>query len=176
MKRVLTILFVVVFFLVLLGLVLFKLFYTPETKVSTQDQKDVFASVTVSNVPAIDVSPEEITRQCFTSYIKYYTSVDTISYELVSNNPTIQRCFTSSLIASWEESYAVSETDPILISGEYYDSWITQIRATVVSRLSQTSSVELVLGTGSEEHHLFVGLLYTNTGWHISSVSAGEQF
>ena len=176
MKKVLIIFGIFVFFLGLLALVLFKIVPTAPKNTAVQNTALPLGGESSAGRSAVTnlTAPDTLTNDCFAWYVHYYASVQTISYEQVTKEPTVQRCFTSNFLISHKIQFDISETDPILIAPDYAYSWLENVQ-THTSELTATSAtVELLLGHGADEHAISVHLIATHTGWQIDSLSSPE--
>lgn len=172
MRKILITAGIVVFFFVLLGLVVIKLL--PERdpdQNSVMDSAPAFDPALANQSIDSEASADTVVKECYKWYLRYYPSVTSSQYDDLAANATVQRCFTADLIESWKDFMEVSETDPILISNGYEDTWQTDVQANVVSQLSQSSTVELLLGAGVQTHQLSITLRRGQGPWQIQSVA-----
>jgi hypothetical protein len=123
-----------------------------------------------ANAVTSETNPSTFVKNCFQAYIPAYIA------ELSVTSPTqfsnyAAACFTPDFIAQWPNIVSSTDSDPVLLSQDYYNSWKTDISAITASQSQTTSSVILNLGAGSELVQLEVNLQLTPSGWRISSVT-----
>jgi hypothetical protein len=118
---------------------------------------------------------EDFSARCFKTYVSNYIAKQNSASDSPQLNQFAQSCFTSNFINQWATIANESDSDPVLLSQDYYNSWETDATVSVLSQ-SSTDATELVnLGTGSETLQLIAQLQMTPNGWRISDISSPSQ-
>lgn len=84
----------------------------------------------------------------------------------------INKWLTPVFVANWDSIVTSTDEDPVLLSQDFQDSWITTIRAQAITTSSADSStILLTLGDGTDTHQVIVHVTRAATGqWQIASV------
>lgn len=167
---------IILFFLLLLGLLLMKLLHGSDKEQSKTTSTATFPTMQDATVILpVDSTPQLVAQQCYAWYVQYFASTKDWTYDHVSTNPLVKRCFSAPFIQSWRNVFNVSETDPVLISPDYYTTWLSSVTTRIESQLSGTSDVEVTLGTDSQTQVLSTRLERTDAGWQIAAVTLTRQ-
>ncbi len=173
MKKAVLVAGIILFFVVVLGLLLFKAFNSsPSDSPATQADVIKLPSVT-EQLKNVDTStPEGAVYACYTWYL-HYVGTQPVSKQVISTNSTIAHCFTANFITAWSANFDTPYyLDPVLIAADLGDSWLTStIETAKTSATSNSSIVSVILGKGGTgERAITVRLLNVNGEWKIDSV------
>lgn len=168
MQKILFIIGAALILILILGLILFRLF-TPSTEEEVRIE-DPFKDIVVTVMPTTSNGAQEAAESCYQWYVqKFAVNSDVISS--AQGDAMLSTCFSNRLLNSWSQIIEETNADPVLYAQDFYPSWISSVRAQVVSELSQTASVIVTLGQGSEQHVLSVQLERVGGSWKIDAVS-----
>jgi len=173
MKRVLSIVLIIAFFLILVLLILFKLF-SPSQETSTPAvQNNPFQDISAETQTIHTDTPYRTAISCYTWYLQVYMHGATP--QQISTRPEASLCFTGSFISQWNELIASTGADPILLSQDYGTSWSSHISVATIGQSVHSSDQQMTLGTGSDQAVVNVHIVQTQSGaWQIDSVSGPQ--
>lgn len=112
--------------------------------------------------------PDTAAVGCYKTYIAYVGSPQEQNNS-VEYTDFLNRCFTESYRAKWQEFIQSTESDPVLLAQDYAPTWETNQQATVVDNNGTASKVMVTLGSGSEISIRTVELVNTGGVWKINS-------
>ena len=92
----------------------------------------------------------------------------TTSAEFKSSLPKL---LSADFIRNWQKIIDTTDVDPLLLTQDQLNSWISNIKTVAAYQSATTSTVLVSLGTGSETYNLRVHLTFMNNAWLISSVT-----
>ncbi len=140
-----------------------------QTSQPTETSTNYFADVSNSSI-----SVSTFTSNCFASYIQSFVA-NIKNNNLSENVPTgADSCFTETFIQQWPSITSSTESDPVLISQDYYPSWINNVSSSVITQSQSSATVLVNIGTGTEIEQLIASLEFTPQGWRISGVSSAK--
>jgi hypothetical protein len=169
MKKLLTILGVVIFFLVLLGALLFKLFGGSSTTPKAAPTQTVFP--TSAPIGATADQADVFARSFFVWYLQN-VSADPEFPHPENRDVVLADWLSPQFINDWEQIQTDSDASPVLLTGESVSSWGTNVTAAVTSQLSYISTVTLTVGPQSAGHIFTIQLTRATDGsWKIDSIS-----
>jgi len=170
MKRLIGFVVAIVFFLILVLLLVFKLFFSPSTEQAPATQTDPFQGITAQSQTLQTDTPYRAAISCYTWYLEVYSRGATP--QQVAARPEAAQCFTPSFIASWDSLIQSTGSDPVLLSQDYGISWSSHISATTVGQSIHSSDQQVTLGEGSDQTTVVAHLVETqDQHWQIDSVS-----
>ena len=150
--------------ILILGILLF--FFLAQSKpAQVTTPYNPFADV--SNNPA--ETPDAYTSAFYTWYLQVLAKDQSYSSS-PDFKTSIQKWLTPEFVANWNSIVENTDADPVLLSQDYQDSWLTNIRTAIVSQSATDSTVEISLGTGTDQQLLSVHLIRTDNQWRIASV------
>jgi hypothetical protein len=169
MKRGLILLATVVFFLLLLGAVLYAVLRqapAPSPNATTSFP----AGTLVGTGASTEASPATFTSGFYSWYLSHYVADPAfdISKEFATNAPT---WLTADFIGRYADTASTTGMNPILLAQDYAPSWPSSIAVRIVSQTDAAADVTVSLGTGMELHALAVHLVHVTSGWRIASVT-----
>lgn len=168
MKKILGIGGIILFFLVIVALLVFKLVAPshPQTTVTTSFPKP---SASIPN-PDVSGTPEEVARSCYKWYVaRYALYVGALGVD--KNDSNINRCFTGQLLIELTSTDENIDSDPVLSSQLYYPSWENTIYVQLVGQSVADADLEVTLGAGPESNALLVHMVREQGQWQMESVA-----
>lgn len=170
MRKILIIVGIVVFFFVLLGLVVIKLFPGKEVGDSDDSFSNVEFPVALAPTGSTNEDPDAFTKSFYEWYLSNVTQNPSFPY-FEDLEVVLEPWLTPEFISSWDEAQIESEANPILLTAESSVGWGTDIEARVVEQSVRTRSVYVSIGP-TEPHAFFVLLTKNESGeWRISSIT-----
>ncbi len=170
MKRVIAIVLTILFFLLIIAALLFKLFGTSSSEspntAPTQTSFPVSAPV-----GAAAVDPGVFVKSFYVWYLSNAAN-DPLFPHPENREVVLKDWLTDSFIADWDQIQSDSEANPVLLTGGDTSSWSSNISAVTTAQLTYTSSVRVALGPPSEGHVFTVQLTRTSgSTWKIDSIT-----
>lgn len=171
MKRILTAAGIGLFFLIIVGAIVFKLIYPSSSKPATTNiAPDPFADISPQVQTIYTDSPYRAAVTCYHWYVHVY--INEANANLVASRPEASQCYTQDFIDKWPALIDSTGSDPILLSQDYGLTWESSIQATTFGQSVNSTDEKVVLGTGTEQKELIVHLVADQSGaWKIQSVS-----
>jgi hypothetical protein len=164
-KIILAILVVLVLALVLF----FVLSQKPSAKPATSIPNP-FADVT-SNTSE---TPDAYTSAFYSWYLQVLAKDQTFSSS-PDFKSQIGQWLTPELVANWNSIVENTDENPVLLSQDIADSWVTNVNASVVNQSATDATVLVSLGTSTDLHQLIVRLVRSNDKWSIASVDPASN-
>lgn len=114
-------------------------------------------------------TPLDTTLNCFTWYVKGFIAGG--GFINASEKPQTAMCFTQEYISNFQKIAKESGADPILMVQGEGESWDSPLKTKILSSTSDTSEVEVILGTNEGAMHYKVTLSKKAPDvWLISSI------
>ncbi|MDB5190145.1 MAG: hypothetical protein JWN49_471 [Parcubacteria group bacterium] len=169
MKKVLAMSAIALFFLAVLGLVLFKLFSSTGTTATSTPTDGTHTGV-VFPVAITTDSPQQAVVSCYKWYVGAYNTGSTLA--TISSQPQASQCFTDNFINTWQQILSNTGSDAVLVSQSTLSSWEGNIQARVVGQSIRSADMEVTLGTGYAAMNLIAHVILENDSvWKIDSVT-----
>ena len=167
MKKVFVALLIILFFLLILGAFLFKLF-KPST-VATSTPPVQFPAATTATASQ---NPAQFVKSFYEWYLLNF-SRDPLFPHPENRAEVLRPWLTNDFLATWDETLSEIEVNPVLLTAEDPSSWGGAVSAKVISQSSQSSQVYATIGSGASLHAYNVNLVKSSDGtWKIASVAS----
>lgn len=170
MKRFVSIAAVFLFFIILLGLIVYKVL-SPATPSKKADvTANPFETTKVVSQPVYTDTPNRTTASCYSWYLTAY--ITTATLDQIASQSQSKECFTADFISNWNALKATTEGDPVLTVMDYGPTWPSNMKVTLIGQSIRTAEEQVSLGTGDQQlvviAHLQQQPDYT---WKIDSVT-----
>lgn len=142
---------------------------TPQTPAKNIPTTNPFAD---TQAPTESLS--DFISTCFKTYVQNYIAKDNASTDSPQLNQYAASCFTQDFIQQWPSIAQNSDSDPVLLSQDFYPSWETDASAAITSQTTNSAVAIVNLGTGSQSIQLIATLQMTSDGWRISKVTSPQ--
>lgn len=170
MKKLLAIVVIFVFFLIVLGLILFKLLGPSQKKEQATPATNPFAGAVSASNGITNETPEQAVRTCYTWYLQVASQRATI--QEIASRPEARSCFTPTFVSSWENYAASTDIEPVLLAQDIGTTWSNNISVTTTGQSIHATDLEVRLGTAEDMHIVDVHTVQDENGaWKIDSVT-----
>ncbi len=82
-----------------------------------------------------------------------------------------EQWLTTDFASNWNNIVQSSESDPVLLTQDYQDSWASNVQVTPLSQTATSTSFLVALGTSEQLHQIRVTLIPFDNTWRIKSVA-----
>jgi hypothetical protein len=154
----------IVLVVLILGTLLF-FFLTPSKPAQVTTPHDPFADV--SNNPA--ETPDAYTSAFYTWYLQVLATDQNFSSSPIFKS-SISQWLTPEFVANWDSIVENTDQNPVLLSQDIQSSWASDIHTAINNQSATDSTVQVSLGTGTDQQLLTFHLVRTNNQWRIASV------
>jgi hypothetical protein len=131
------------------------------------------AAALMGQLQQIDKSPSHLVTSFYRWYLHRYMS-DLHFKSSPGFGSSLATRLSPDFISNWQKILNTHDVDPVLLSQDYGNTWISNIKTSVAYESTTKGTVLVSLGTGSDIHNLRVHLVFMNNRWLISSVTPGE--
>jgi hypothetical protein len=132
----------------------------------------------LSNPPAqigqAPIPPTKVAENFYKWYLQNLKKNSTFT-SLEPFKTSLSQWVTPEFIAAWSTTTQVSNIDPVLLSQDYQDSWVTTIKTQVIEGNQTTSTVVVSLGSEAELNEVLVHLIFINNKWIIFSIARAPK-
>lgn len=172
MRKAVTIIAVVVFFLIVLALLVVKLLPTHSHPAQPDKQaQNPFVNATAQSAQIQTDSPSNTVRTCYAWYVQ--ASGYGANALTAQDRVEAAKCFTPDFISKWNSTIDSTGGDPVLLAQFVGKTW-NIISVSPVSQSIDSSDQLVTLGTGSEQAKIVAHVVKDRTtgAWQIASVSS----
>lgn len=167
MKKILAVVVVVIFFAIILLAVLAKLF-------STDDRTEAVPAEVTFPVSEAVGSTNNQPDAFVTAFYAWYLSNAARDPQFPrpeNRDEVLADWLSSSFIADWDQTHAVSEASPILLTANDTSDWNPAVRSRVIDQLAYTSTVQVDISSPTSNPSFIVQLVRTRDGqWKIDAI------
>ncbi|MDB4992266.1 MAG: hypothetical protein JWL75_511 [Parcubacteria group bacterium] len=167
MKKLIGIAAGVLFFLVILGLVLFKLLGS-NTKQAVQTAPNPFGNISVTAVSTA-TDPAQFAHDFYAWYISNKIA-DPRFPSQAQLDGEFTAWLTPTFISGWNSRGNTLDADPVLYAQDSPSFWGGSVNSTIRQQDSSTALVSVSVGNAENLHTYTVHLVLLRAGWRIDSV------
>lgn len=126
--------------------------------------------------PSVTVAPDTAESFSIKFYQWYLAGTENVPGFIFSNDYTqhIGDWLTADFAARLPAIGTQLDQDPLFFSQDFQPDWLTTIHATPVSTDGATSTVQVLLGSGTLARSLVVTVVQVTGGWRIADVLLGS--
>jgi hypothetical protein len=170
MKKLITIVCIILFFLLILGALLFKLLGSSGSN-SNKAAPTQTSFPTSAPVGVTSDQPDAFARSFYVWYLQNL-SADPEFPHPENRDAVLKDWLSPTFLANWDQIQSDGEASPVFLTGESISSWGTSVTASLTSQLPYVSTVELAIGPQSAGHIFTIKLIRATDGsWRIDSIS-----
>lgn len=166
MRRLLGYTAIALFFLVLIGLIVWRAVKPVQEEGVPADFGTSVTfprSIDAADDARLDTStPEAAVESCYRSYLLLVFKSERSSDE---DPPFIASCFTANFISEWE--FNDTDANPVVLAEAFDESWFESQESRIVSKGATATVVELTLGSDTEAQVLLVNAVQEGNVWKI---------
>lgn len=169
MKRVLIFCAVTLFFLLLVGAIVFK-FARPTPSDQPQISDNPFKDTAVSTQGVYTDTPYRTAVSCYTWYVQAIATMADLGQ--VAAQPQATQCFTHEFIATWQTLAENTGSDPVIQAQDFGTTWASAVTAETIGQSIKTTDERVTLGRGDDTHQVIAHIVQQEEGnWQIDTVS-----
>ncbi|MEO6536529.1 MAG: hypothetical protein ABIT47_02435 [Candidatus Paceibacterota bacterium] len=170
MKKAVGIIVFFLFFLLLLGAVLFKVF-APSKSNNTAVTPVQFPTASAP-VGVAEEDPAQFVQSFYTWYLQNYSRDHDFPHS-ENRDEVLSPWLASDLLANWDQIVLDNDVNPVLLTADDPSVWGNEISARLASQSIRTSIVYVTMGSGTTLHAYNVSLVKASDGtWKITGVAS----
>lgn len=169
MKKALVVVAGIVFFLILLALLAFKLF-APEPK--SVSYEPVTFPVATTPTGAVNEDGAVFVRSFYAWYLENF-SKDPLFPHPENRDEVLKPWLSDEFLSQWDQIQLEAEANPVLLTAEDPTTWGSGITAEIVGQSIRSRTIRAAIGSGQLQHVYTVELVRDpeTSSWKIVSVA-----